>query len=1119
MNEATLAQIRAARPDASSWVAANAGSGKTKVLTDRVARLLLAGTAPQRILCLTYTKAAAAEMQNRLFATLGAWAMLDDDPLRAALRELGTDEEHLASDNLDAARRLFAKALETPGGLKIQTIHAFCEVILRRFPLEAGIAPQFQVLEDRQARAMRAEVLDNLAETLPGAVADLVRFLSGDDPDGLLSEIGRHRAAFAQPFDADALARAFGADPELDLAELATRTVTAEDLECLRAFLPILSASGPNDARAGAAFADALAADPRERLVLLESVLLTGEGAAEPFSAKIGKLPTKAVRAAHDGLSGALDDLMLRVEAARAQRVAQAAFEKSSALNRFARTWIAALDGRKAAGGLLDFDDMIDRTRLLLSDPGVAAWVLWRLDGGIDHVLVDEAQDTSPAQWQVVRAVSEEFFSGESARPGERTIFVVGDEKQSIYSFQGADPDAFGEMRDRYRTALEEIGRTLESCSLIHSFRSAPPVLDLVNAVFAGPAGMGLDVSEAHTAFFSDLPGRVEVWPFLPKDEKAQEEPWYLPVDSRPPNDPVEVLARKLAAELAGLLNSGAILPDPVDPRPVRAGDVMILVQRRGPLFEAIIRALKKAGVPVAGADVLRVGGELAVRDLLAACRIAATPGDDLSLAALLRSPLGEASETALFSLAHGRSGTLHAALRGRTDPGWQAAREMVEDLIGTADFLRPYEMLQRLLIRHDGRRRLVARLGPEAEDGIDALLDLALAYERTEAPSLTGFLAWIDRDEIRVKRRLEETADQVRVMTVHGAKGLEANIVILPDTGARQEGRNAPEILTLDGGLPVWRMPAGAAPEAIRDAEQARRDRARAENMRLLYVALTRACRWLIVCGAGAEPKPESGAWYPLVRTAIEGLSPEAVVGPDGETRLVLTHAWSDARDRDAAASASREPEAPPPWAEMRAPARPRRARPLSPSLLGGAHVVEAVPGEEQPADPEALARGDAIHRLIETLAGQDRGRWADLARRVVPETRTDFDALLAEAEAVLTAPALAPLFGPGSLAEVDVTADLPEPVARRMVGRIDRLLVEPGRILAVDFKSNRAVPASPEAIPEGILRQLGAYRAALSRIWSDRPVTTAIVWTREATLMEVPDTLVDAAIARAAP
>ncbi len=893
VNDAVAAQVRAATPSASSWVSANAGSGKTRVLTDRVARLLLAGTEPQKILCLTYTKAAAAEMQNRLYKTLGAWAMLDDAPLRDALGSLGEPAETIPAGQLARARTLFARALETPGGLKIQTIHAFCEALLRRFPLEAGVAPQFGVLEDRQARALREEVLDALAAAVPADFAGLARQLPGDDPDPLLLEIARHRAAFAAPFDPAALAAALGATADTP-AELAARVLPPDAEALLRALVPILAARNGNDARAAACLAEALASDdPTARLEKLDAVLLFGSGAAAPFAAKIGQFPTRAVRDAHPALMPGLDALMARAEAARPLRLANAAFARSASLNHFARSWLAAWAARKQAAGLLDFDDLIDRAQALLALPGTAAWVLWRLDGGLDHILVDEAQDTSPAQWQLIEALSEEFFAGSSARDVARTIFVVGDEKQSIYSFQGADPAEFGAKGAHYERVLTEIGAVLQRCDLLYSFRSARPILRLVDAVFRGAAGEGLaDVT--HYAIDPEKPGRVELWPFLPKPDKPDETPWDQPLDARAPDDPVEVLARRIAAEIAGWLAARRALPGEPDGRAIRPGDVMILVQRRSDLFDAIIRELKRARVPVAGADLLRIGGELAVNDLLAALRFAATPGDDLSLAALLRSPLGGLTERELFELAHGRTGSLRAALGAEPPVRWPEVRALLADIRHRADYLRPFELLARILVRHDGRRKLIARLGPEAEDGIDALIDQALAYESVEAPSLTGFLAWFDRDEVAVKRRTEEEADQVRVMTVHGAKGLEAPIVILPDTAVRHDGANPPQILRLADGQPVWKVRTELAPPAFRDAEEARRALVRAENRRLLYVALTRAKSWLIVCGAGAQAV-NGESWHDLVAEAMAGLDPVREPGPDGEV-LALTHNWTAA-------------------------------------------------------------------------------------------------------------------------------------------------------------------------------------------------------------------------------
>ncbi|MEM8570377.1 MAG: double-strand break repair helicase AddA [Pseudomonadota bacterium] len=1116
--KAQAAQVAAADPARSSWVAANAGSGKTRVLTNRVARLLLSGTDSQKILCLTYTKAAAAEMQTRLFRTLGTWSMLDDGDLREALAELGGDD--LASDaplDLDRARTLFARALETPGGLKIQTIHAFCEALLRRFPMEAGVAPQFTILEDRQAKALRTDLLDEMAERDPALVGEMAAYLSVDDPDPLLQELGRNRRAFEATLDNWALAARLGTNPSETVDIVADRAITDVDLDLLAAWLPHLKVSGSNDQKAATVFDAALALPSLDRLIALEGVLLTKSGAA-PFTAKVGKLPTKALRNAHPELADRLDDLMQRIEEARRQRVGREAYDRAVTLHRFGQAWISALDARKAGPGLLDFDDMIARTSALLSNSDMAVWVLWRLDGGLDHVLVDEAQDTSPHQWEIVRAITDEFFAGEGAREVDRTVFVVGDEKQSIYSFQGADPHAFGDMREHYETVLDGMEAELQRCELIHSFRSAPPILQLVDAVFRGPAGLAFDEPVDHAPNDPQRPGRVEVWPFLPKYEKEEEPPWYAPVDARSPDDPIERLASLIAKRIRSWLQTGQTLPGP-KPRAVRARDIMILVQSRSDLFHAIIRALKRRNVPVAGADVLKIGAELAVKDLLACLRVAATPHDDLSLAAMLRSPLGGISEEDLFNLAHARPSLLWRELRESEAPIFNAARTLISDLLGQADFLRPFDLIQRILIRHDGRRKLIARLGSEAEDGIDALIDQALAYESTEPPTLTGFLAWMDRDELRIKRRSEEEADQVRVMTVHGAKGLEAPIVILPDTLSRQEGRNAPDILVTENSEPLWRMPSDRAPEMIRQLEEDRKARARAENLRLLYVALTRAETWLIICGAGKPPKDDEDGWYAMTRAAMDDLVPAREPHhrsglEQEEDTLVLAHNWSHdtAPKEESGAAAVGRPD----WIDDPAPDTPDPPKPLSPSGLGGAHTLAAT-SELEPEHTSGKAHGDAVHVLLETLPNLPRHDWERSAARLIAPDLPTSEFAIAEARSVLTAPHLGFVFAPGTLAEVEISAPIDALRMRRIEGRIDRLIVEQERVCAIDFKSNAFVPPDPAGIPEGILRQLGAYDAALREIWSDREIETAILWTRTASLMTVPRDLVRDAFKRA--
>jgi ATP-dependent helicase/nuclease subunit A len=1094
-------QRRAAEPAASVWVAANAGSGKTAVLTNRVARLLLAGSEPARILCLTYTKAAAAEMQTRLFSRLGAWAMLDDAALIRELRELGEPPERLCTRRLAVARTLFARALETPGGLKIQTIHAFCDSLLRRFPLEAGVPPGFTVLDDRQAQALRLDALERLAETDPRVVEGMGTHLSGDDPDPLLAEIATHRDRFDAPLDEAALATALGHRQGVTLAGLAAAVLTSEARGLLRDVASAAASGGVKDQEAAAAIAGALCLDPAEALRALEGVLLFGANAGAPFTARTGKFPGKDARRALGPRADALDGLMAAVEEARCRRLALLAFEKSRALHVFARGWLAQLARLKVAG-LLDFDDLIAHTVRLLSNPETAAFVLWRLDGGLDHLLVDEAQDTSPPQWRVIQAITEEFFAGEGARSVDRTVFVVGDEKQSIYSFQGADPAAFADMRAHFEARLEGMERQLDECDLIDSFRSAPLILELVDAVFAGPAGAAFVDRVTHQSPHPERPGRIELWPFVERPEKPEEPPWDRPLDLRMPDNPALVLAEQLASEIRRWLDEGRPIPDPAGSRPIRPGDILVLVQRRSSVFHPLIRALKRHRVPVAGADVLRMGGELAVKDLLAALRIATTPVDDLSLAALLRSPLGGLSEQELFRLAHPRERTLVDAL-ARSDH--RAAADLVQDLRSQADYVRPYELIEHILVRHEGRRRLTARLGAEANDGIDALLEQALAYEAVETPTLTGFLAWMGRGEVTVKRRTDEAGDEVRVMTVHGAKGLQAPVVILPDTAQWQEAGRRPQITLVEGGIPMWTVSAAECPPPLAAAERERRARTSAENRRLLYVALTRAQSLLVVAGAGERGKTEADSWFACVQAALLRCGAEY----DAAGLLVRASRWPVSAAAADSPVPSRIEAAP--WARS-SPPRPLGAAPLlTPSTLGGLH---AMPGEiDRDGDPRD--RGSRIHRLLEGLATQPRLARAALARRLLPDA-ADLAELLAEAEAVLDAPELATLFAPEARPEVGITATLG---GRTLFGRIDRLVVGTDSVLAADFKSNRVVPESLDDVPEAILRQMGAYAAALALLYPGQSVETAVVWTRIPTLMMLPQAATAAALARALP
>ncbi len=1108
-DDATRAQIDAARPDTSTWLAANAGSGKTRVLTDRVARLLLSGVEPQHILCLTYTKAAASEMQNRLFKRLGAWSMLDDCTLRKQMAELGIEGD-LAADALRDARTLFALAIESPGGLKIQTIHSFCASLLRRFPLEAEVSPQFTEIEDRAADLLRADIVDDMAAGPDAPLIEAIAaFYTGNDFASLTRTIVRMRETFGAEMDRDAALALFGQPAGMTAQDIEKQVFLGGEAEMIAGMIPHLLAKGANDGKAGEKLRQ-LGVYDIHALPVLEGIFLTGPKAKSPFSAKIGSFPTKPTQTVLSDVMPQLDGLMARVEATRDTRLCLNAAEKTWALHQFARRFLHRYETAKAQRGWLDFDDLILKARALLTDNALAAWVLYRIDGGIDHILVDEAQDTSPRQWDVIERLTDEFFSGQGVHPEvDRTLFVVGDKKQSIYSFQGADPLEFDRKAAMFRTKIEAADQPFQNRSLDYSFRSSSAILRLVDTAFDPRWQLGLDKETQHIAFKEALPGRVDLWPFIAKDEPETPPHWTEPLDRINATHHDVLLAEQIADKIAEMSRGEHYIPDDGPDgttirRRIRAGDFLILVQRRSTLFSEIIRACKARELPIAGADRLKVGAELAVKDLAALLSFLATPDDSLSLAAALKSPLFGWDEQALFDLAHRRTAKhLWEALRiSETHPD---TVEILQDLRRQVDFLRPYDLIERILTRHLGRGKLLSRLGPEAEDGINAMLSQALAYERGNVPSLTGFIEWMQTDDLEIKRQIDSASDQVRVMTVHGAKGLEAPIVILPDAGQR-EIRVMDEIIK-QGETPVWKVASAEMPSAMQEAIDDIKDAQLKERLRLLYVAMTRAEKWLIIAAAGRLPE-DGSAWYQIAEQAMAHMN-AVPIDADGVKRFE-EGSWDDLPiaqggeiETDAAVLDA--------VFEKQAEIYCHEMLHLSPSDLGGA---KALPGELGEDKETALTYGSLVHHILETMSGADPDEQSRLIAAKYASVPSELrEAAQKEAYAVANDPHLAEVFSGHALTEVPISAHIAN---ARFYGLIDKLLVTEHDVLAVDFKTNRIVPDKSEKCPEGILRQMGAYALMLAQVYPDHTIRTAVLWTAQRQLMALPHDLVTAAFRR---
>ena len=1137
---AAEAQRRALRPDESVWVAASAGTGKTKVLTDRLLALMLDGTDPAHILCLTFTRAAAAEMANRINTRLAAWTTLPPGALAQELVVLtgrSPDAYELAR-----ARQLFAMTLDVPGGDKISTIHAFCQSLLRRFALEAGVPPEFAVIDERganealaeAAEAVIAEARRNPRSPLAAALAVVAghaqeeRFI--ELMAGLAAERGKLQQALSGGIAAlrRRLCDRFGVAEDTTGDGLTEAFCAGGDIAALRAAAEALACGSASDIARGAIIAD-WCAGPLQRRAMLDryaAAFLTKPGAIR------GSLITKPAAAKAQPFDAAA---ALQAEADRLVRFREAlagitVIEATIALVRLGDALLRAYERRKRLHGLLDYDDLVTKALDLLRRPGVAPWVLFKLDGGLDHILIDEAQDTNPEQWEIVAALAGEFFSGDGAG-GEgriRTVFAVGDAKQSIYSFQRADPQAFVAMRRHFQERVTAARRAWRIVPLEISFRAAEPLLQAVDAVFRDAAaadGVALDgLPIRHVAARAGHAGLVELWPpVLPEPEDAPE-PAAPGALRRAVVEPRTRLARAIAATIARWRRDGERLES--RGRALRPGDVMVLVRRRNAFVADLLRALKQHDVPVAGSDRLLLASEMAVRDLVALGHFLLLPEDDLTLAAVLKGPLFGLSEDELFLVAYGRAKGERLWRRlGRLaaeHPTLRTAYDRLRELRGRADFIPPFELYAEILGAGGGKQALLERLGPEAADPIDEFLALALAYEREHVPSLQGFLRWLVAGDLEVKRDFgERQRDEVRILTVHGAKGLEAPVVFLPDT-LQLPDRGSPLMWSEAEGLPLWRPHRDfAAPYYLAERAALRR-RQLQEYRRLLYVALTRAEDRLYLCGwETRRPAKEAPSWHALCQAGWG----DAATPFEFDNRVLLGErdGWSgrglrfvgmqtEPPRREAETAAGPRLAALPDWLTRAPPPEPSPPKPLLPSRPSGPEPATLSPLAARGRD--RFKRGLLVHRLLQSLPELPPDDRAAAARRFLALPVHGLDAVEQEAIsdetlAVLNDPKLAALWGPEAQAEVSVVGLIAGEHA--LSGQIDRLLVTPERVLIVDFKTVRPPPASEDEVPALYLRQMATYRAAIARIYPGRRIDGALLWTDGPRLMPLSPALLD--------
>ncbi|RIK98328.1 MAG: double-strand break repair helicase AddA [Proteobacteria bacterium] len=1140
-DDARARQQLASDPAVSAFVSANAGSGKTHVLVQRVVRLLLNGVAPERILCITFTKAAAANMAERVFTTLGRWIALDDAGLDAAIREAGaTPSPRLRR----RARALFAEALDTPGGLKVQTIHALCTRLLQQFPFEAEVPAHFAVLDDRdQAEMLERASLDVLLKAAAdphGRTGRSLAVAMAEAADVTFRDVVREACLARERLVGDdgleaalaRLARALGIAPDLDIATLEREIVEGPYLPLSQweAAARVFDTGSSNDQKQAARLRAALAENDAARV---DAYLdLFGREDKGVFVARKSLL-TKATAERHPALAQALADEQPRVLALRESRCAVKLRERTAALMTISGEVIDAYRRDKLARGLIDYDDLIDKALKML-DRVASGWVHYKLDRGIDHVLIDEAQDTSPQQWDIVERLIAEFTSGAGARDGvKRTVFAVGDEKQSIFSFQGAAPREFDARRRALMKRFREAGQRFEQVAFTYSFRSGPAILQSVDGVFADEMiYRSIHAVEnnapIHQALADAAPGMVELWEPEEKDARPDIEGWRAPFDATPETSPEVKLARRIARSVTALIDAGTPTGPAGRQRRLAVGDVLVLVRRRGRVFDAVIQALKRAGIPVAGADRLKLTQHIAVIDLMNLADALLLRQDDLALAVALKSPLFGLDDDDLIALAASRKGTLRDALAAQASavPRYAEAVRRLEACAEVAARETPFGFFAWLLGSDGGRGRILRRLGPEANDALDEFLELALGYERRAPASLQGFLAWLRAADTEVKRDMELGRDEVRVMTVHGAKGLEAPVVILADTTTSPADHQRGGLIRLPGAsheMPcvVWAASRADDPPAVAAARAAIVQDTEDEYRRLLYVAMTRAADRLIVGGSLAANRNDvrEASWYDLIRKGLSrsDLTETVVETDDGPVRRYARAGAADTMPLPAEAEGGAAVSDLPPWLSVPAAAVASDVAPLQPSHAGPARARRA-----GTADEAARQRGTLAHRLLQSLPDVAASERRIKAQAFLARHARDWDeglrqVLVDEVVALIADPRFAALFAEGSRAEVPIVGRLAHKglPPLRVHGQIDRLAMTSDGVLIADYKTDRVPPRAAAAIPDAYVRQLALYRAVLQKLHPGRPVRASVVFTATPEIFEIEAARLDAALA----
>ncbi len=1146
--DANVLQNKASNPKASVWVGASAGSGKTKVLTDRILKLLLSdehgqqACAPHKILALTFTKAAASEMSLRINSRLSEWATMDLDGEKGLISSLQNLLGYIPTETqIESARQLFAQVIDVPGGLKIMTIHSFCQAILGRFSLEADIVPGFKPLEENQAKEFIQKAKQRVftiakeekASPLSNALNNIILAQNEEQFDLLLTNIMSERRQFKKILEKNfgidglytALCNALDVPAGKNEEQYLLQACADDQFDKggLWDAVKALSTGKKTDIENSEKIQSWLELDQTQRLINVNeymSVYLTNENTIRSTS----RFPTKTIK---DNFPDTVD--VLTTEAHRILHLKEQL--KSIRITNMTRDLFLIADyvlneyqRLKEKSNALDFDDLIIRTLDLLTGNtpsmkhldvalDVSPWIRYKLDQGIDHILVDEAQDTNPEQWQIIQALSDDFFDNQEDDIN-RTLFVVGDQKQSIFSFQRASPEKFQEMQVWFEEKILNAQKDFDRINFNVSFRSVNAVLDLVDNIFTDPAlRKGLDDEQIeHKAFRYTQAGHVELWPIFKPEEKQDIDPWTPPINITESSSGAAKMADHIGQKIAEWLDNKEFLKS--HDRPIEAGDIMILLRSRNAFVDQLVRALKTRNVPVSGVDRMILNEQLPVQDLCAVAQFGLLPEDDLNLACLLKSPLIGWSEDDLFNACYDR----------KRKSLWQNIKDnnnddlvtWLENIIQYAGIQKPYEFFSGVLNTPcpanniSGLSAIKKRLGDESLDPIYEFLNSTLAFEKENIATLQNFLQDHLNNQSQIKREMEEAGTAVRIMTVHGAKGLQAPIVILPDTVRTSSSVKPTRILwphKTNDALPYFYPKSDDLPNVLHPLSDAIKEKDDEEYRRLLYVALTRAEERLYIGGYQGKKAPLPNCWYNYIKQGFDNFSDLETIEENGLEIKRYTNPATDKPDKSKTAETQsvQEISDAPSWLFAPIKEEPFPPRPLRPSRPSESDSPALSP--LQSSHEYRFLRGNIIHKLLQILPDLPQENRAQAAQKYVCQPAHGLDdnvqnEIIEETLHILENEEFSEIFGQDSLAEVPVTGLMGN---RIISGQIDRLLVTEDTVYIIDYKTNRPPPSDEKDVPLIYKNQMQAYADVMRKIYPKREIKCALVWTNNATLMPI--------------